>query len=258
MTRADAPPPPQWVVQHYPTLDSTMDRAAHFARSGAAAGTVVVSDEQTAGRGRAGRAWHSPPGTALYATLVLRPHLSPDRLTTLPLLVGVAVAEAIEALSGAPARLKWPNDVWLGDDPERQKVAGILLTSSMSGRQTSHVLCGIGINLTTPPALLPAGGMSVLMATGAAFSPVAMLHALLPAIGRRYAEVLAHGGLPPLDSWRERAALLGEPVTVEEAGVPRAGRFIGIAPDGALLLEDGGSALRRIVAGDLTRGPRRA
>ncbi|MCA9877789.1 MAG: biotin--[acetyl-CoA-carboxylase] ligase, partial [Thermomicrobiales bacterium] len=113
---------PRWVIQHYPTLTSTMDRAAAFARGGGPEGVVVVSDEQTAGRGRASRAWYSPSGAALYATLLLRPPVPPPALATLPLLAGVAVAEVLESLTGAPAQLKWPNDVWLGGDPAHQKV----------------------------------------------------------------------------------------------------------------------------------------
>ena len=246
---------PRWVIQHYPTLTSTMDRAGLFARTGAPEGIVVVSDEQTAGRGRAGRAWHSPPGAALYATLLLRPNVPPPALATLPLLAGVAVAEALESLTGSAVQLKWPNDVWLGSDPEQRKVAGILLTSAISGQQVNHVLCGIGINLATPHDQLPPGATSVLAATGKAVHAHEMLAALLPAFAVRYGAYQAAAGRPALDAWRTRAAMLGEVVTVQDAGQARTGRFTGIDTDGALLLEQDG-AVHRVVAGDLTRGPR--
>lgn len=248
---------PRWVIQHYTTLTSTMDRAGVFARAGAPEGIVVVSDEQTAGRGRGGRAWHSPPGAALYATLLLRPAVPPPALATLPLVAGVAVAEALEALTGAAVQLKWPNDVWLGSDPERRKVAGVLLTSAIAGQTVSHVLCGIGINLGTPLAQLPPGATSVLAATGKAVSAREMLDVLLSALRERYGAYQAAAGRPALDAWRARAAMLGEVVTVQDAGYGRTGRFTGIDADGALLLEQGG-ALHRVVAGDLTRGPRGA
>jgi BirA family biotin operon repressor/biotin-[acetyl-CoA-carboxylase] ligase len=244
----------RWVIQHYPALTSTMDRAALFARAGAPEGIVVISDEQTAGRGRAGRAWHSPPGAALYATLLLRPHVPPPALATLPLMAGVAVAEALEALTGATVQLKWPNDVWLGSDPERRKVAGILLTSAISGQQVSHVLCGIGVNLATPVEQLPPGGTSVLAATGRALRASEMLDALLPAFADRYGAYQEGAGRPSLDAWLARAAMLGEVVTVQDAGQARTGRYAGIDTDGALLLEQDG-AVHRVVAGDLTRGP---
>jgi BirA family biotin operon repressor/biotin-[acetyl-CoA-carboxylase] ligase len=248
---------PRWVIQHYPMLTSTMDRAGIFARAGAPEGIVVVSDEQTAGRGRGGRAWHSPPGAALYATLLLRPSVPPSALASLPLLTGVAVAEALEALTGAAVRLKWPNDVWLGSDPEQRKVAGILLTSAISGQQVSHVLCGIGVNLATPLDQLPPGATSVLAATGKAVNAREMLDALLAAFAVRYGEYLEASGRPALDAWQARAAMLGEVVTVQDAGQTRTERFAGIDTDGALLLEQDG-AVHRVVAGDLTRGPRMA
>ena len=248
---------PRWVIQHYATLTSTMDRAATFARAGAPEGLVVVSDEQTAGRGRSGRTWHSPPGAALYATLLLRPSVLPPALATLPLLVGVAVAETLESLTGAAVQLKWPNDVWLGRDPERRKVAGILLTSALSGQRVDYVLCGIGVNLATPLDQLPPGGTSVLAATGKLFSAREMLDACLPVLADRYGEFPHGTGRPWLDAWRARAAMLGEVVTVQDAGQIRTGRFAGIDADGALLLEQDGG-VQRVVAGDLTRGPRSA
>jgi BirA family biotin operon repressor/biotin-[acetyl-CoA-carboxylase] ligase len=249
--------PLRWVIQHYPTLTSTMDRAGIYARAGAPEGIVVVSDEQTAGRGRGGRVWHSPPGAALYATLLLRPAVPPPVLATLPLLAGVAVAEALEALTGAPVQLKWPNDVWMGSDLERRKVAGILLTSAISGQQVNHVLCGIGVNLTTPLDQLPPGGTSVLTATGQTVLPRKMLDALLPVFAERYSQFQEDAEHPSLDAWRARAAMLGEVVTVQDAGQSRTGRFTGIDGDGALLLEQDG-VVQRVVAGDLTRGPQKA
>lgn len=247
--------PLRWVVQHYQTLTSTMDRAGIFARAGAPEGIVVMSDEQTAGRGRAGRAWHSPAGTALYVTLLLRPSVPPPALATLPLLAGVAVAEALESLTGASVQLKWPNDVWLGNDPDHRKVAGILLTSAISAQSVSHVLCGIGVNLTTPLDLLPPDGTSVLAATGKTVRPREVLDALLPAFADRYSAYQESAGQPSLDAWCARAAMLGEIVTVQDAGQARTGQFTGIDTDGALLLEQDG-VVHRVVAGDLTRGPR--
>jgi len=245
------------VIQHYPTLTSTMDRAGIFARAGAPEGIVVVSDEQTAGRGRGGRHWHSPPGPALYATLVLRPPVPPPALATLPLVAGVAVAEALEALTGAAVQLKWPNDVWLGTDPTHQKVAGILLTSAISGHQVSHVLCGIGINLATPLDHLPPGGTSVLATSSREIPAREMLAALLVTFSIRYHEFLEGNGRLALAAWRARAAMLGEMVTVEDAGIARTGQFVDIDVDGALLLEQDEGMLR-VVAGDLTRGPQAA
>ncbi|MGH2614183.1 MAG: biotin--[acetyl-CoA-carboxylase] ligase [Thermomicrobiales bacterium] len=166
-----------WLIHRYDRVTSTMDVAAQHARFGAPDRTVVVTDEQTHGRGRGGRTWHSPPGDSLACTLLLRPPVSPDRLSALPLVTGVAVAEAIEQVAGIPARLKWPNDVWIGTDPDRRKVAGILMTSSLMKGAVDHVLVGIGINVRGQHADLPPGATSIVAATTALKANRVMLSA---------------------------------------------------------------------------------
>ncbi len=244
-----------WIIHRYTSLTSTMDRAELFAWFGVPERTVIQSAEQTAGRGRAGRFWHSPAGTAVYATIILRPHVAPNRLSTLPLLAGVAVAEAIEAATNAPVQLKWPNDVWMGTEADNQKVAGILVTSRLEGQRVNHVLVGIGINVSTPSAALPPGATSIVQSTGIQLAADALLVAVLARFDAAYAEFLATGGQPSLDTWRARAALIGECVAIEESGRRLTGTHRGVDDTGALLLEGAAGDLRRIVAGDLVRGP---
>ncbi len=118
--RCGATPPrrvtddPGWLIHRYDSVASTMDVASQLARFGARERTAVVSTEQTAGRGRGGRSWQAAAGSAVFATLILRPPVAAHRLSTLPLIAGVAVAEAIERIAGCAVWLKWPNDVWLG------------------------------------------------------------------------------------------------------------------------------------------------
>jgi BirA family biotin operon repressor/biotin-[acetyl-CoA-carboxylase] ligase len=244
-----------WVVHHYDSLGSTMDQAALLARLGAKERTAVVSDVQTAGRGRAGRTWHAPPGTALLCTLILRPPIVPTRLSVLPLVIGVAVAEAIESVTGQRARLKWPNDVWLGSDPDNRKVAGILVASHLSGTVVDYALAGIGINVATRQEDLPPGATSLNIVSGLDIDPPALLELLLERFDTDYAAFVAAEGRPSLDPWRARAAMLGELVTVVENDCDYTGTFLGIDDDGALLLAEPSQAIRRIVAGDLSRGP---
>jgi BirA family transcriptional regulator, biotin operon repressor / biotin---[acetyl-CoA-carboxylase] ligase len=264
---------PGWIIHRYGTVSSTMEQAAALARYGARERTIVVADEQAAGRGRAGRMWQSPPGSGLYCTAIARPDVPPERLPTLPLVVGIAVAETLEELTGAAVRLKWPNDLWLGADPQRQKVGGVLAASRLAGSQIDSVLVGIGVNLSTDQDELPPGAGSVLAATGRRITPHLLLDRLLPRFDTRYAAWLAADGRLSPDAWHARAALLGEEVSVVENGHELVGTFLGIDDDGALLIRvDSGSehppggatptspgspnALRRIVAGDLVRGPR--
>lgn len=236
------------------TTGSTMDDLAALAAAGEPEGTVVVADEQTAGRGRAGRRWRAPAGSALLCSVLLRPPVAPARLSTLPLLVGVAVAEAIEATAGVACRLKWPNDVWIGED----KVAGVLLTSRSTSVGVEHAVVGIGINVTTPGVDLPLGATSLSVATDCAHDREALLAVLLARLDVRYCAFLAADGRPDLADWLARAMFLGESVFVRIGKEARAGVLRGVDDDGALLLEGADGQLGRIVAGDLTRGPVRS
>ena len=233
-----------------------MEVASQLAQFGARERTVVVSTEQTAGRGRGGRSWQAAAGSAVFTTIVLRPPVAATRLSTLPLIAGVAVAEAIERITGCAVWLKWPNDVWLGADGGA-KVAGILVTSSLRGDIIDYALAGIGINVLGGAHDLPAGATSIEAATGVAATPDEVLHGVLDRFAEAYAAFVAADGRPSLDSWLARAALLGEVVTLEDAGRFRTGTFLGVAEDGGLLIEEPGQPVRKVVAGDLVRGPRR-
>jgi BirA family transcriptional regulator, biotin operon repressor / biotin---[acetyl-CoA-carboxylase] ligase len=122
---------------HHRRTDSTNDRARELALAGARSGTVVTADEQTAGRGRRGRRWAAPPGTALLCSAILRPLEA--RHTMLPLSVPLAVCEAVESLAPVECRVKWPNDVWLRE----RKLAGVLIEA----RPPDWAVIGVGLNL---------------------------------------------------------------------------------------------------------------
>ena len=199
---------------HHRVTDSTNERAKELALAGAPHGTLVTADEQTAGRGRQGRTWSAKPGDALLASLVLR---SPDEL--LPLRAAVAVAESLPL----PARIKWPNDVWLGG----KKVSGILV----EGRpQEGWAVLGIGLNVATRsfPDELSEIATSLAL-EGAAISGEEALDALLASLER----LLAAEAADVLAAWRERDALLGAPVQWNGGR----GRGAGITDGGALRVE---------------------
>ena len=235
-----------------PTTTSTMDDVTRLAAEGAAEGLVVVADEQTAGRGRGGRSWIAPPGSSLLLSVLLRPPLPAARLSTLPLVTGVAVAEAIEDVAGASCRLKWPNDVLLGD----RKIAGILVTTQPGPDNRTTAIVGIGINVSTPLDALPHGAASLLTETGSVLDRKALLDALLTRLDCHYSAFLEASGRPDLAPWTTRAAYLGEMVEIRDDERRYTGWFRGVDADGALVLEIGDNTVRRIVAGDLVRGPR--
>jgi BirA family biotin operon repressor/biotin-[acetyl-CoA-carboxylase] ligase len=247
--------PSGWIIHRYQTVASTMDNAARLAAVGARDRTAVVSLEQTAGRGRGGRAWSAPAGSALFCTLLIRPPVAPSQLSPLSLLTGVAVAAAIERLTDCPVRLKWPNDVWLGNDGDRAKVAGILVTSRLVDGQVDYALVGIGVNVRSRPDELPAGATS-LLAVGVNTPVETFCGTMLEQFEEVYRDYLATAGRPSLDSWRARAAMLGEVVMIVEDTRERHGTFVDVDNDGAMLLRHDDGSISRIVAGDLVRGPK--
>lgn len=235
-------------------VSSTMEEAALLADAGAPEGTAVVAEYQEAGIGRSGRSWQAPNGTSLLLSVVLHPPVQGEGLGTLPLAAGVAVAEAIEEVIGAtqPVRLKWPNDLWIGD----RKVGGILLRVRAMPGEVTRAILGVGVNVNVHPEDLPPGATSLAAVTGSAQDRDVLLHAALDRLDAVYGAWLTDGGTLALAAWRERAALIGEAVVIEVANRRRPGVLRGIDDRGALLLEVNGS-VERIVSGDLVRGPRR-
>ena len=201
---------------HHRVADSTNERARELAARGAPHGTVVTADEQTAGRGRQGRAWLAPAGDAVLMSVVLRD--LDERFPLLPLAAAVAVAETCEALAPVRCEIKWPNDVWI----ERRKVAGILV----EGRPAEGwAVLGIGLNVRAAPQDL--GGSAASLSPG--LTVQSALHAVLGAL----ALWLGRGAEEVLPAWRARDALLGARVRwADSAGTAR-----GIDDSGSLLVE---------------------
>lgn len=241
-----------WRVHYFPELASTQEYAAELAAGGAPQGTVVVAETQSAGRGRMGRQWHSPPGVNLYATIILRPTMALGEVPRLSLVAGVAAVEALATVAPGLVALKWPNDVWL----RGRKAGGIIAEAITDHRQRlACVLLGIGLNVNLPANLIPpelrGRATSVRIATGRACDRIALAQTLFSRLDSRYTETHAFGfeRIKPL--WESFSALNGKRVTVVDGRMRQSGVVLGIDGDGALLL-DIGTATRRIVAGDVS------
>ena len=225
-------------IHRFQTLPSTNDEAMRRAREGAPAGTCVVADEQTAGRGRAGHSWTSPPGVALYFSVVLRPHVAPERLPLATLACGVAVADAIRASTGLDAGLKWPNDVLVG----LRKCAGILCEAELGGPGGAFVVAGVGINVNTPAAALPLRPIfpatSLAAEAGRALDREALLAACLERIAAETALLEGPGGAEAVAArFAARDALRGRHLRAElPDGTSVEGENLGVDSAGALLL----------------------
>ena len=234
------------------SVPSTMDLIDDYARAGAREGLVLVADHQTAGRGRSGRTWISAPGDGLLCSVLLRPSVAPDRLGPLPLLLGTAVAETVETFVSELCQVKWPNDALIGG----RKVAGILVQSRVGPEGIDFVNVGIGINIRNVPETMENSATSIAAEGGMREDRDAVLRALLINLDLPYRTWIESGGTSSLNPWRQRAAMLGEHVTVRQNGDSICGRFHDVDDDGRLLLElDSGERIA-LASGDLDRGPR--
>jgi BirA family biotin operon repressor/biotin-[acetyl-CoA-carboxylase] ligase len=224
---------------HLRLTDSTNTRARELAEAGAPGGTIVTADEQSAGRGRRGRAWSAPTGGALLLTAIL----SPVELThaLLPLSVPIAVCEAIESLAPVAARIKWPNDVWL----DERKVAGVLIEA----RPPDWALLGIGVNVALEPSDLPADLRWPAASLGGEVSVAEARRALCAALDRTVEEPAEK----TLTEFRRRDALAGREVSWEGAGVaPGSGTAVGVADDGNLIVELAGGETLALGSGEVS------
>jgi BirA family biotin operon repressor/biotin-[acetyl-CoA-carboxylase] ligase len=226
--------------------------AAEHAQDGAEEGTAVIAETQTAGRGRHGRVWFSPPGAGLYVSIVLRPSSGrggDGRAAALVTIAsGVAVAEAVRAATGLPAEIKWPNDVLVG----RRKLAGILTEAAAQGEELQFVVLGLGVNLREAayPAELASRITSIARDEPAARCAL-ILSEILAAIGERYADLRAERFDAILSAWRRLAPSLASALVEWDApgGVVR-GRAEGIDDAGRLLVRVDGR-LERLIAGEV-------
>ena len=230
----------------FESIGSTNDAAKKLAAAGAATGTLVAADVQTAGRGRAANQWQTPPGSALAATVILHPALPAAQTAQLALLGGLAAQRAITAVTKLDALLKWPNDVLIGD----RKVCGVLAESSLVGDRCEWVVLGFGVNVNAAPQLskaLPATALAV--EAGAPVNRLHLLHALLAHLGAL---------LPMLGTAQLSAACnailawRGERVAVDGAA-PAAGVLLGVNADGALQLRTDDGQTVTLHTGSLRR-----
>lgn len=230
-------------IVHLATTPSTMLDAARLAASGAASGTAITAEEQTAGKGRAGHSWHSEPHAGLYLTLILRPNLPSSSLPLLTLATGLAVKEAVESIVGVQADLKWPNDLLI----EGRKAAGILLSF-----EASAVLAGIGINVnhTRFPAELAPLATSLRLAGRRELSREPLLVRTIEAVERHAALLASHGPSAILDAFSHASSfVLNRHVTVDLDGRTLTGLTAGLDPRGFLLLRTPTGELVTILAG---------
>jgi len=233
-------------VIYYPSLTSTMDVARREAQQGAAEGTVVLAEEQTAGRGRIKRAWLSPRGS-IALSIILYP--TPAYLSSLIMVASLAVVHCVKKVTGLKSQIKWPNDVLIN----QQKVCGILIESDVRGNIVDFAIIGIGINvnlrLSDFPEISPAA-TSLSHELGKEVSRLDMIRCLLVEMERLY--LALPSGQSVYQEWRDNLVTLGKKVRVRSGEATYTGIAESVASDGSLLLRQSDGSLAKIVAGDVT------
>ncbi len=236
---------------HYVTeVDSTNDVALALASAGAAEGTSVLADHQRRGRGRRGHEWFSPPGAGLYLSVIVRPDM-PQGASLLTLAAGMAMAEAVLAVTGLPVELKWPNDLVIGR-PWR-KLGGVLAEAVSAGGRSDAVIVGLGLNVqhTALPPELARRASSLETELGREVDRTMLTVELLVQL-RGAMHLLRHDLRDAVTArWRGLArAGLGGAVRWTDAGGERRGRAVDIDADGALIVQTAAGA-ERVIAGDV-------
>jgi BirA family biotin operon repressor/biotin-[acetyl-CoA-carboxylase] ligase len=231
---------------------STNDIASSLAEHGAPQGTTVLASTQTAGRGRFGRSWFSPPGAGLYVSIVCRDQQAAPFLT---LAGGVAVADGVRTATGLPVQIKWPNDVVVQDRREaaRRKLAGVLAEAKSAPEGLQYVILGFGINLgpaAYPPELADRA-TSIEVELGRQVDGPAVLAETLAAFAERFRELERGDSAAVLARWRALApSSRGAAVEWETTDGPTRGITTGIDDHGALLVRVG-DRTERIISGEV-------
>ncbi|MBI4287247.1 MAG: biotin--[acetyl-CoA-carboxylase] ligase [Chloroflexi bacterium] len=233
-------------VLYFETVSSTMNAARRAARDGAPEGTLVIAEEQTAGRGRRGRDWLSVSGNLMFS-VVLRPSI--ERLPSLIMVASLAVTRAIETTTRLRPRIKWPNDVLIGG----KKVCGVLIESDIKGGAVDFAIVGIGLNVNEEPG--PTGRLaipptSLASETGRRFSRLEVLSQVMLEMERLYTAVKDGGSV--FEAWRRSLETLGRQVQVKMDSAEIVGLAENVKPDGSLLLRLADGSLQQIVAGDVS------
>ena len=252
-------------VYSYDALTSTNARALELAAEGEAEGTVVIADEQTAGRGRRGRDWYSPPGQDIYLSILLRPQISAEKVSRMTLMAAQAVRDAIlktvrETASQRPEelapaenryRIKWPNDIVA----DGKKLCGILTETRMEDMAIEAVVIGIGINVNACafPEEIRSIATSLNCEEGHRFDRMELIRYLLKSMAEKYALFLRTGDLSSLcDAYNDSMAGIGSRAMISGPGWEENGIIRGIDETGALLFQKKDGSIEHVISGEVS------
>jgi len=233
-------------VVYYSSVTSTNEVARQEAQRGVVEGTVIIADEQTAGKGRKKRAWLSPRGSVALS-IILYPGVA--HLPSLIMVASLAVVYSIEGVTDLKPQLKWPNDVLI----RGRKVCGILIENGVRGRKVDYAIVGIGINVNLRTANFPEISpiaTSLSAELGKEIPRIDLIRRLLVEVEKLYLDLPS--GEAIFQQWRNRLVTLGKRVQVSYGETKQEGIAESVARDGSLLLRSPDGSLTKIVTGDVT------
>ena len=238
-------------IYHFFKVDSTNRVALDLGHNGEEEGAVVLAEEQTAGRGRAGHSWHSERASGIYVTALLRPKLSPVQAPLLTMMAGLAAHTAIQAQTGAAVDLKWPNDLLI----DGRKIGGILTEMHAEPSAIKFVIVGIGLNVNQEkfPSELSTIATSLRVQTGRAHSRLELLVRLLREFESGYNRFLAEGASSVVERFAAVSSYAhGKRVRVANGKDSFTGVTAGLAPEGLLLVKQDNGQVVTVITGDVT------
>jgi len=244
----------QFGMEHYlyfREIDSTNNYARKLAADNYPEGTVVVADQQKAGRGRRGRTWYSPEGKGLYLSLILRPRIPLKELSRLSLVAAAALATTLEEEFGLLPQIKWPNDILI----KGRKVAGILTEAVTDMDGVEYIVTGIGINVNNDagefPDDFPTPATSLKKELGHPCSRVGLVQGLLYYLEREYKQVISGDFSPILDKVRKISAVIGKQVRLDDINGVLVGKAIDIDHNGFLCVLDDKGVTHTVMSGEI-------
>jgi BirA family biotin operon repressor/biotin-[acetyl-CoA-carboxylase] ligase len=237
-------------VFSFDTTNSTNTFAKGLQHHEAPHGTIIIAEEQTAGRGRLQRNWVSPKGKNLLFSIILYPNFGIEKISLLPFAGSLAIADAIETVTGLSSTCKWPNDVLVNG----KKVCGMLLESSLGNSVQEKIVLGIGLNVNQEEFSeeLKFKASSLQIESGIVIDRVLLLQKILEELENRYEQLSHFPSRQLLNDWRMKALLFGKKITVLESEFSFAATAIDVAENGSLIIETEDGKKRNIFAGDVS------
>ncbi len=237
-------------IYSFDSIDSTNTFARSLKEDDCPNGTLVIADEQTAGKGRQGRQWQAQKGKNLLFTIVTRPLFDHDKIRLIPFAAALAAADGIEQETTSAVECKWPNDLLIAG----KKIAGMLIETTTQNDAVMHVILGIGINVnqTEFPGDIKEKATSLKLHSQQEINRIRLLCAVLAELEYRFDQLRHFSAQMLLDEWKQRATMLGSEITLVEHRTSIQARAIDVAPSGALVIEEMNGMRREVFAGDVT------